>query len=90
MEFKDAQEFANRYYQLEKSGIKTVDIKSAIRFAQRFHENMKQKENLCYRCKKEPGTENPHVCPFSQDLHDDHSESCNCCDDCTIECARDV
>ena len=33
---KTAQEFANEYYQLDKSGITSVRIKSAVQFAERY------------------------------------------------------
>lgn len=41
--FEDAKTFANKYYQLENSSINVVTIKSAVRFAQRFHEHQLNK-----------------------------------------------
>jgi hypothetical protein len=32
----NAEDFAKQYYQLDKSGIESVRIKSAVQFAQRF------------------------------------------------------
>ena len=31
-----------------------------------------------------------HACPFAIEMHDDYSETCSCCDECTKECAADV
>ena len=36
------EEYAKEYYQLEKSGITSVSIKSAIKFAQRYFEYASQ------------------------------------------------
>ena len=31
----------------------------------------------------------PHVCPYKMDIHDDN-EKCECCEQCMRECAMDV
>lgn len=31
-----------------------------------------------------------HVCPFKQDINDDSESLCNCCEECTHECAMDI
>lgn len=43
----------------------------------------------CQRCRKEPAAE-PHSCPFAEDIHGDSESLCNCCDDCSHECAMDI
>ena len=48
-----------------------------------------QKMVPCERCHK-PVTPDLHSCPFKADVHDDDAPCCNCCDDCTQECAYDV
>ena len=32
----------------------------------------------------------PHPCPFKSDVCDDDKTLCECCDDCTQECADDI
>lgn len=32
----------------------------------------------------------PHPCPFKQEIHDDRDTLCECCENCTHECAMDV
>lgn len=43
----------------------------------------------CPRCDKNTA-EPPHVCPFAEDVHNDSETLCDCCDDCTNECAWDI
>ena len=31
-----------------------------------------------------------HGCPFQQDINDDDEFRCNCCEDCTQDCADDT
>jgi hypothetical protein len=31
-----------------------------------------------------------HTCPFSEEINGDCESLCNCCDDCTHECAMDI
>lgn len=40
------------------------------------------------RCGK-PGSP-LHTCPFASDVENDNKSLCNCCDDCTSECAMDI
>lgn len=44
-------------------------------------------EDKC-RCGEEG--EELHTCPFAEDVADDFETLCNCCDDCTYECAMDI
>ena len=32
----------------------------------------------------------PHSCPYAGEIHDDYESECNCCDECTHECAMDI
>jgi hypothetical protein len=43
---KTAEEYAQEYYQLDKSGITSVRITSAIKFGQRYHEYASQFKKL--------------------------------------------
>lgn len=47
-----------------------------------------------YRCGGARGCKNPsaedHTCPFSEEINGDSETLCNCCDDCTHECAMDI
>lgn len=31
-----------------------------------------------------------HPCPYNEDINDDDSPVCRCCDDCAHECAMDI
>ncbi len=42
----------------------------------------------CERCRKSPG-EPDHECPYASEINDDH-QPCNCCSDCSYECAMDI
>lgn len=44
----------------------------------------------CQGCNKMTGTEQLHSCPYASDIGNDDSEHCNCCPDCTHECAMDI
>ena len=42
------------------------------------------------KCKcGERGSDDPHTCPFAEDVHRSSVE-CNCCDACAAECAMDI
>lgn len=47
------------------------------------------KAELC-KCGKNPATPQPHRCPYQYEINDDASESCNCCGECSYECAMDT
>lgn len=32
----------------------------------------------------------PHICPYRDDVNGDSETLCNCCEDCTHECAMDI
>lgn len=47
------------------------------------------KGRKCPKCKK--GKFEPlHTCPYQSDMCGDHSKHCNCCVECTIQCALDI
>lgn len=43
----------------------------------------------CSRCKI-AASESPHPCPFASEIHDDDQSLCDCCDECTHQCAMDI
>lgn len=43
----------------------------------------------CDHCKKNPAEE-PHTCPYAEDVNDDHETLCDCCDECREQCANDI
>lgn len=45
-------------------------------------------EIKCDHCDN-PGEE-LHACPFAEEIHGVTDEVCNCCSDCTYECAMDI
>lgn len=32
----------------------------------------------------------PHTCPFTEEIYDDYESLCNCCNECTYQCAMDI
>jgi len=46
-------------------------------------------ECQCESCGQE-GTDDLHSCPYAQELNNDDSALCNCCEYCTQECANDI
>lgn len=32
----------------------------------------------------------PHVCPFREEIDDDDKTLCWCCDECVMQCAMDI
>lgn len=32
----------------------------------------------------------PHGCPYAEEINDDFTTKCNCCEACTHECAMDI
>lgn len=49
-------------------------------------------ENECGmrdNCQNE-ATKEMHPCPYAQEIFDDDEDVCNCCDNCTYECAMDI
>ncbi len=46
---------------------------------------------LTQRCKScENAGRELHTCPFKSEINDDNETLCNCCDDCSHECAMDI
>jgi hypothetical protein len=43
---------------------------------------------LC-KCGKHPAEE-PHTCPYADEINDDSETLCRCCAECTQECAWDI
>ncbi len=42
------------------------------------------------KCKCGDPGETDHTCPYAEDIHDDHESLCNCCQECTGNCAMDI
>jgi hypothetical protein len=42
---------------------------------------------MCLHCGGEPNE--AHECPYRVEIHN-NDETCNCCDDCTRQCAMDI
>ena len=49
----------------------------------------KAKVDLCPRCKVMPADE-PHTCPFAEEINGNTESLCTCCSSCTHDCAMDV
>jgi hypothetical protein len=52
---------------------------------------IKVEENpeLCEMCYKNEAQE-PHPCPYQEDINDNHEDLCTCCVECTNECVMDI
>ena len=49
------------------------------------------KVHLCMKCHNNPATKEYHMCPYAYDVgNNDDQQFCDCCDECVIQCARDV
>ena len=42
-----------------------------------------------YHCEGRGIAQDPHTCPFGEEIRNDHSE-CNCCEKCEHQCAMDI
>jgi len=51
---------------------------------------LEQEENNDYICKCGGDGAGLHTCPFAEEIHDDHESLCNCCEECTENCAMDI
>lgn len=47
------------------------------------------KAEKCQNCQERPAIA-LHTCPFKEEIKNDTSSTCNCCDECRNECAMDV
>lgn len=43
-----------------------------------------------YECTCETEVIEPHICPYKNDIHDDDTTLCTCCENCRDECAGDI
>jgi hypothetical protein len=39
---------------------------------------------------KNPPTDELHPCPYQEDINNDPSDCCSCCDKCQQECCDDI
>jgi hypothetical protein len=46
-------------------------------------------EEKCQNCAKNPA-QLKHTCPYAEEICGDRETLCNCCDDCTYQCAMDI
>ena len=49
----------------------------------------KDKEEKMCKCGKNPAEE-PHTCPYAEEIGGDSETLCTCCEDCRYECAMDI
>ena len=82
--------YRNRYKEEEKDVRKesTADLATLVTVRDQLNNLIaKKEENVC-RC-GQPGEEE-HTCPFAEDIHGDSKTLCNCCSDCSYQCAMDI
>ena len=46
-------------------------------------------DGKCQQCGRNDANK-VHTCPYQEDINGDYRSLCNCCDDCTNECAMDI
>lgn len=46
--------------------------------------------NQCESCGQNIDSEELHPCPYSEEIRNDSTPACNCCSNCTRECANDI
>jgi len=52
---------------------------------------VKKEEKVKDRCKCGAfATEEIHSCPYNEDINNDDSDCCYCCEGCQHECAMDI
>lgn len=61
----------------------------AMLHASASHIMFAHKNGGSFRC-DHPDTEEPHGCPFQEDIHNDPEFRCHCCASCTKECADGI
>jgi hypothetical protein len=45
--------------------------------------------NTCSSCRKNPASVS-HTCPYQSEINNDDEFECDCCDECTYQCAQDI
>lgn len=41
-------------------------------------------------CGVNPATPSPHGCPYQEEINEDSTYQCDCCDDCRHQCCMDI
>ena len=65
-----------------------MDAKTEVAIYKCMAQN--RESDICESCRKNEGTDKLHSCPFAEEIWDNHSADCNCCDDCSYQCAMDI
>ena len=52
--------------------------------------NKSEEDTKNHSCKCGDTSIEEHTCPFSEEIHGDSETLCNCCDECTYQCAMDI
>jgi hypothetical protein len=47
-------------------------------------------DGKCPKCQENEAMSELHSCPYNSDVNNDDSAYCNCCQDCSYECAMDI
>jgi hypothetical protein len=47
-------------------------------------------ELKCKSCGKLGGTKKKHQCPYQNDVHENNSNHCNCCENCQQNCSDEI
>lgn len=46
-------------------------------------------DNYCSQCSINP-KEEPHICPYADEINGDSKTLCDCCVDCTHNCSMEI
>lgn len=47
-------------------------------------------KHICNKCKSGTGCPALHTCPFQEEINDDSTALCDCCDNCVGECCDSI
>ena len=63
--------------------------KPVLTFKLKLKSTLAGNEQRCHKCDTNTG-QDWHICPFAAEIHDDYDTMCNCCDQCSHDCADDI
>lgn len=64
-------------------------LKERLRRTKIRKEKRKEKDNRTCKCGKNRKS-SLHSCPYAIEMHNDYSQNCTCCNDCTNACKEDI
>ena len=74
------------YYLHTLNGIGRQNIFSVLESARKVI----MSQPKCQKCGKPVDSDELHSCPYAEDINNDPTPQCNCCSDCSRQCAEDI